>query len=177
MSFRFQPDVSNATSQSTTPKPGSMADIEQRLWNEFNIKVTGNKAYKQHILDKCISRPPLNFKLDAGDLRKRLEESRQVFQVDKKLWQPIKNIKKTDIPNSYDEVTITCFLRDSQVKVNGEFLENSAEIPKSKLEGRGLYESENILSCKFVQTSSMLLFDAQLFATMRPEQRYVIKIC
>ena len=173
----FQPYVSNQSqSQSTTPKPGSMAEIEQRLWNEFNIKVTGNKAYKQHILDKCISRPPLNFKLDAGDLRKRLEESREVFKVDKKLWQPIKDIKKTDIPNSYDEVIITCFLRDSQVKVNGEFLENSAEIPKSKLEGRGLYESENILSCKFVQTSSMLLFDAQLFATMRPEQRYVIKI-
>ena len=29
----FQPDVSNVT----TPKPGSMAEIEQRLWNEFNI--------------------------------------------------------------------------------------------------------------------------------------------
>ena len=83
---------------------------------------------------------------------------------------------QTDIPESYDEVTITCFLRDSQVKVNGEFLENNAELPKSKLDGSGLYESENILSCKFVKTTSMLIFDAQIFATMRPEQGYVINI-
>ena len=177
----FQLHVSNEASQSTTAKPGSMAEIEQRLWNEFNIRVSGkSKAYKQQLLDRCISRPPLTFKLDAGDLRKRLEENRQVFDViDKKLWQPIKNVKETDIPTSYDEITVTCFLRDSQVKVNGEFLENNAELPKSKLEGSGLYESENILSCKFVKTTSMLILDAQIFATMRPEQRYVIdiKIC
>ena len=155
-----------------------MAEIEQRLWNEFGIKVSNkSKAYKKQLLDRCISRPPLTFKLDAGDLRKRLEENRQVFDViDKKLWQPIKNVKKTDIPNSYDELTITIFLRDSQVKVNGEFLESNAIVPKSKLDGQGLYDSENILTCKFAKTSSMLIFDAQIFATMRPEQRYVIEI-
>ena len=48
----FQPYVSNQSqSQSTTPKPGSMAEIEQRLWNEFNIKVSGkSKAYKKQLL-------------------------------------------------------------------------------------------------------------------------------
>ena len=73
-----------------------MAEIEQRLWNEFNIKVSGkSKAYKKQLLDRCISRPPLTFKLDAGDLRKRLEEKRHVFYgIDKKLWQPIKNVIK-----------------------------------------------------------------------------------
>ena len=153
-----------------------MQDIEQRLWNEFGIKVTANKARKQHILDCCISRPPLTFKLQVGDLPQRLKERREVFDgLDKKLWQPIKNLKKTDIPKSFDKDTITCFLRDCQVKVNGEFLENNAEIPKSKIDGIQLYESENLLSCKYIQTSSMLLFDAQLFATMRPEQRYVIE--
>ena len=78
-------------------------------------------------------------------------------------------MKHTEVPKDFERDTITAFLRESQLLVNGTLVKNSTKKPKVK--GWDLYMSRKIISCKFLKTPLVLILDAQMYGSYSQERR------
>ena len=150
------PDI-NARLKAFGCRPSSIAGKEKKL-----------EALKLFIIRE--KNHPFNPVLECVTSDEELLEQQKIFAGhDKNLWQNVYNLKHTEVPKGFTRDTITAFLRESQLLVNGTLVKNSTKKPKVK--GCDLYMSRKIISCKFLKTPLVLILDAQMYGSYSQERR------
>ena len=162
-----------------TVNPGSsQASNEFQGWTNDDLKkelkiiaprakVSGkNKKQLEDLLRAYRKRPNRRPVYSAGNLLKELEEKRKVFKYyDLNWWQPVSNLKSSDVPNQFTIKYLTSFLKKSDVTVNDKHVDTGVDSHNER--GRNSFMSERIKSCQFLKTPhGMLLFTAKVGASM-----------
>ena len=134
-----------------------------------------DRAGKEKLLQTIKERDEqysINADFDIGNLLQELEEKRKIFGQEKELWKSLENFKKKNAPKKFNIVTVTKFLRDSNIKIGGETVDISTVKPVVK--GRELYHSFKIMAGVYLIFDGKLLLDCIMGSSMGKDPRYVV---